>query len=78
LNLNFLKNALDENDFISTGTIVNRSFVKCFLVKAILLNNCDIYIVSFRLQLRNIVSLKLDFGKWHFYEIKDSFESAFA
>ena len=32
-----------------------------------------IYTVSFRLQLRNIVSLKLDFGKWHFYEIKDSF-----
>ena len=40
-------------------------------VKAILLNNGDIYL--FRLQLRNIVSLKLDFGKWHFYEIKDSF-----
>ena len=38
-----LKNAWDENDFISTGTIVNRSFVKCCLLKVILLNNCDIY-----------------------------------
>ena len=33
---------MDENYFISTGTIVNRFSVKWFLVKAILLNNCDI------------------------------------
>ena len=66
LNLNFLKNALDENDFISTGTIVNRSFVKCCLLKVILLNNCDIYC---------FVQIAV---ATHFYEIKDSFESAFA
>ena len=37
------QNALDENYFNSTGSIVNWSFVKCFSVKAILLNSGDIY-----------------------------------
>ena len=60
------QNALDEKDFISTGTIVNRSFVKCCLLKVILLNNCDIYC---------FVQIAV---ATPFYEIKDSFESAFA
>ena len=64
--LKLLKNALDENDFISTGTIVNRSFVKCCLLKVILLNNCDIYCF---VQIAVVTP---------FYEIKDSFEGAFA
>ena len=59
--LKLLKNALDENDFILTGTIVNRSFVKCCLLKVSLLNNCDIYCF-----VRNVVVTP-------FYEIKDSF-----
>ena len=41
--LKLLKNALDENDLILTGTIVNRSFVKWCLLKVSLLNNCDMY-----------------------------------
>ena len=59
--LKLLKNALDENDFILTGTIVNRSFVKCCLLKVILLNNCDIYCF---VQIAVVTP---------FYEIKDSF-----
>jgi len=58
--LKLLKNALDENDLILTGTIVNRSFVKCCLLKVSLLNNCDIYCF-----VRNVVVTP-------FYEIKDS------
>ena len=59
--LKLLKNALDENDLILTGTIVNRSFVKWCLLKVSLLNNCDIYCFV------QIVVVT------PFYEIKDSF-----
>ena len=58
-----------KNYFISTGTIVNRSYVKCFLLKAILLKKNVIATISqswngsceiFKSQLRNLLSLKLD------------------
>ena len=41
--MNFVKNALDKNYFISTGNIVSRSYVKCFLLKAILFNLYSTY-----------------------------------
>ena len=34
--------------------------------------------ISFISQLRNNVSLKLGFDRWHFYEMMDSFERALA
>ena len=70
-------NALDENYLNSIGSIVNRSLVKCFSVKAIFLNNGGIYCFV-QIAVAKYSSLKLDFGKWHFYEIKDSFERDFA
>ena len=63
---------MDENYFNSTGSIVNGSLVKCFSVKAIFLNNGGIYCFV-QIAVAKYSSLKLDFGKWHFYEIKDSF-----